>query len=175
MRNLIPALFVSGALIATPPAFAKKREEERAQYAPTYSMPMPEVAPANGAIFQASYGYAPLTSGARASQVGDILTIQLVEATQASKSNAANTGRDGSIGLTPPTTGILSKLFNPTDIAASGTQGFKGSGAASQSNSLSGEITVTIAQVFPNGTMLVRGEKAATSSCRFRAWCVRRT
>jgi len=162
MRKIIPTLFAASALLLAPPVFAKKREKEREQYAPTYSVPVPLAPPANGSIFQASHGYAPLTSGARAAQVGDILTIQLVESTQASKSNAANTGRDGGFGLTPPTTGIFSKLFSPTDVAASGTQTFKGSGAASQSNSLSGEITVTIAQVFANGTMLVKGEKALT-------------
>ena len=37
-----------------------------------------------------------------------------------------------------------------------------GKGAATQSNALTGELTVTIAQVYPNGTMLVRGEKALT-------------
>ena len=43
-----------------------------------------------------------------------------------------------------------------------GSQDFTGGGEAEQSNALSGEITVTIAQVFPNGTMLVRGEKQLT-------------
>ena len=44
----------------------------------------------------------------------------------------------------------------------SGSRNFNGSGAADQSNSLSGEITVTVAQVFPNGTMLVQGQKRVT-------------
>src|SRR3546814_19486455 len=35
-------------------------------------------------------------------------------------------------------------------------------GEASQSNRLAGEISVTIAEVYPNGTMLVRGEKLLT-------------
>jgi flagellar L-ring protein precursor FlgH len=117
--------------------------------------------PANGAIFQAAHGYAPLTSGARASQVGDIVTIVLVERTQATKSNTATTDRSGSIGLTPPTTGPLS-LFSPSDVNAGGNQSFNGKGQASQSNALSGEISVTIAEVYPNGTMLVRGEKLVT-------------
>ena len=40
-------------------------------------------------------GYTPLTSGARATAVGDIITIVLVERTQATKSNSADTSRDG--------------------------------------------------------------------------------
>lgn len=124
------------------------------------TMPAPPPAPpANGSIFQS--GYVPLTSGGRAGAVGDIITIQLVERTAATKSNAAGTQRDGNIGLTPPTTGPLS-LFNPSDVAMGGGQQFKGKGDASQSNALSGEVSVTIAAVYPNGTMLVKGEKLLT-------------
>jgi flagellar L-ring protein FlgH len=119
------------------------------------------VAPANGAIFQTASGYAPLTSGARASMVGDVLTITLVERTAATKSTSQTTDRGGSIGFTPPTTGLLS-LFNPSDIGASGTNAFKGQGQTAQSNALSGEISVTIAAIYPNGTMLVRGQKLVT-------------
>jgi flagellar L-ring protein precursor FlgH len=159
MRHTL-ALLLASSLLASP-AFAGKKKEHL-DYAPTYSEAYPETTPSNGGIFQAANGYAPLTSGARASMVGDIITIQLVESTQASKSNAANMGRDGSIGLTPPSTGPLSGLIKSTDVASSGTQTFKGTGAASQSNSLNGEITVTVAKLFPNGNMLVRGQKALT-------------
>lgn len=147
------------ALLATDRADARKAKADP-EYAPTYSTAAAP-RPANGAIFQVDYGYAPLTSGARAAQVGDMLTIVLAERTQASKSNAAKTDRTGSIGLTPPTTGPAS-FFSPTDATASGTNSFDGKGEATQSNQLNGEISVTIAEVYPNGTMLVRGEKLLT-------------
>lgn len=133
-------------------------------YQVTYSGSEAPVAPPrpNGAIFQASAGYSSLTNGARAANVGDIITILLVERTQATKTNSANTDRQGSISLSPPSTGPFSKLFSASDIGASGGQGFKGKGDAAQSNALSGEITVTVAKVQPNGTMLVRGQKALT-------------
>ena len=127
-------------------------------FAPTYGVPSPPP-PANGAIFQGSF--TPLTSGSKASQPGDIITIDLIERMIAQKSTSASTGRDGNIGLTPPTTGPLS-FFSPTDINAGGTQSFKGQGNAAQSNQLSGQLSVTIAEVYPNGTMLVRGEKLLT-------------
>lgn len=132
-----------------------------ADYRPTIALPAPPVRVADGAIFQAANGYAPLTSGTRASMVGDIITIALIERTQASKSNSAGTSRTGSIGITGPSTGPLD-FFNPTDATASGDLSFEGKGSAAQSNALSGEITVTVAEVFANGTMLVRGEKLVT-------------
>lgn len=153
---------LSGALVlalAIVPAGAAARDKPAPDAFAAATPVPPAPLPGNGSIFQGSY--VPLTSGGRAGQVGDILTIQLVERTAATKSNAAGTQRDGNIGLTPPSTGPLS-LFNPSDIAMGGGQQFKGKGDASQSNALSGEVSVTIAAVYPNGTMLVRGEKLLT-------------
>ena len=90
--------------------------------------------------------------------MGDLVTILLVERTIAQKEVASQSGRDGNIGLTGPSTGPLN-LFNPTDARLSGTQAFDGTGSAAQSNRLNGDISVTVQQVFPNGTMLVRGQK----------------
>ena len=131
------------------------------EYRPTLANPPVEAPVANGAIFQAANGYAPLTSGNRAAMVGDILTIALVERTQASKENSAAMDRQGEVGLTPPSTGPLN-VFDPSDLKMSGDQSFNGGGQATQSNRLSGEISVTVAEVYPNGTMLVRGEKLVT-------------
>ncbi len=121
-------------------------------------LPSPTPAVANGAIFQQASGYAALTSGMRASMKGDIITILLVENTRAAKSNSASKDRAGGISLTPPTTGLFS-LFSPSDVATSGSQNFSGSGNAAQSNSLQGQVSVTVAESYANGTMLVRGQK----------------
>lgn len=150
------ALLLAGAF-APMPAEAKKKEKIN-PYAATTAV-YPAESPRNGAIFQGSY--TPLTSGGKASQVGDLLTIQLVERTMASKSNSASTQRGGSVGLNPPTSGPLS-LFKPSDIGMGGDQSFQGKGSAAQSNQLNGELSVTVAAVYPNGTMLVRGEKLLT-------------
>ncbi|MFM6852937.1 MAG: flagellar basal body L-ring protein FlgH [Sphingopyxis sp.] len=127
-------------------------------HAPTPPVAPPPAAP-NGAIFQVTQGYAALTTGMRAAAVGDILTIVLSERMQGNVSTTSGTDRNGSIGLTPPTTGPLAVL-GATDASMGGAQQFAGRGQSAQSNALSGEISVTVAQIFPNGTMLVRGEKA---------------
>ena len=113
---------------------------------------------ADGSIFNAAAGYAPLTDGLRARVVGDPLTIMLVESTTTTKSAGSKTQRSGSFGITPPTTGPLSFL-NPNALKAGGQSSFNGQGNAAQTSSLDGEVTVTIAEVRPNGTALVRGEK----------------
>lgn len=121
----------------------------------------PAPAAANGAIFQSGDGYAALYEGTRAKRVGDPLTIVLVENTAASKSATSKLDSSGGFGITPPTTGALS-LFKGTDASVSGNRNFNGGGTAGQANSLSGEVSVTVARVLPNGTMEVQGEKRVT-------------
>jgi flagellar L-ring protein precursor FlgH len=156
--NGLGGIVLLSAVFAASPVAAKDRKPSET-FAPTAAA-TPAAAPTAGAIFQAE-SYTPLTSGARASRLGDILTVVLVERTSATKSNSATTGRNGSIGLTPPATGPLG-LFNPSDINMGGDQSFKGKGEAAQSNALTGEVSVTVAAVYPNNTMLVRGEKIVT-------------
>ncbi|MDE2042210.1 MAG: flagellar basal body L-ring protein FlgH [Alphaproteobacteria bacterium] len=118
------------------------------------------VPPANGGIFQPGY-YAPLTSGPHASRIGDLVTINLVESTNAFKTNSATMARTGSLSLAVPAMGTL-PLSSPNGLAISGNHNFQGQGNAAQSNALTGSITVAIAKIYANGTFLVRGEKHIT-------------
>ena len=163
MRALSALVALTGCAFAAQPVeaqlFGKKKPVEDF----TVTLPAPAAPPpaANGSIFQASEGYAALHEGTRARRVGDPVTIVLVERTSASKSASTDLDSSGGFSLTPPTTGALN-LFNQSDASISGKRGFKGTGAADQSNALSGEISVTVAAVLPNGTMLVQGQKRVT-------------
>lgn len=128
---------------------------------PQAPMPAP-VGPANGAIFTAASGYSPLHYGQRASRVGDLVTVVLLERTQTSKSASSSTARDGSLGITPPSIGPFS--FNPQNLNSGASASFNGGGDAAQTSTLRGEITVTIAEVLPGGIARIRGEKVMTLS-----------
>jgi len=117
-----------------------------------------------GAIFQAGRG-AALFVDHRASQVGDIVTINLVEKTDASKQSTTTTGKESSVAI--PTGKLLGgpvtyKGRDLLDTEISANQDFKGQGASTQSNRLSGSITVTVAEVLANGNLRVQGEKWVT-------------
>lgn len=130
----------------------------RPGFAATLPPPVPVATPQNGAIYQAANGYAALHEGTRARRVGDIVTVLLVENVSTNKTASATTGRSGGASLTPPTAGPLAFL-NPDALNASAQSSFNGSGTASQRSQLSGAISVTIAEVRPNGTALVTGER----------------
>jgi flagellar L-ring protein FlgH len=148
------------AMPANAQIFGKKKPRE--DFSATVPAPVPQAPPpANGGIFQASEGYAALYEGQRARRIGDPLTIVLVERTSASKSAGTKLDSAGGFSITPPSTGHLS-LFKPTDASVSGGRNFNGSGTADQSNALTGEVSVTVAEVNPNGTMLVQGQKRVT-------------
>ena len=132
--------------------------EAPAGFAATLPVPPPVAKPADGAIFSAATGYAPLIDGRRARAVGDVLTIVLLESTSTSKGASADTKRGGNAGITPPSVGPLSFL-DPEALKLGRSASFNGAGNAAQTNSLTGAIAVTIVEVRPNGTALVRGEK----------------
>ena len=151
-------LALSAGVPAEARLLGKKKPAEDYSAAPPVAPPS---APANGSIFQPQNGYAALYEGSVARKVGDPLTIVLVENTQASKSSSSKLDSGGGFSLTPPSTGALS-LFKPTDASVSGARNFNGKGTADQSNSLSGEVSVTVVAVYPNNTMLVQGQKRVT-------------
>jgi flagellar L-ring protein precursor FlgH len=144
------------ALALSTPALAKKPKPGFEPALPAPPPPAPRAA--DGAIFNVSAGYAPLYTGHRARAVGDPVTILLVENFTTSKSSGSKTERGGGASITPPTAGPLGFL-NPDALKASSQSSFKGQGNATQTSTLSGEVSVTIAEVRPNGTALLRGEK----------------
>ena len=134
----------------------------------SYEPTLPELASAppsgNGAIYQAGYDV-PLFENSTARRVGDILTVRLVESTNASKSSSTTTKKATDVTLPGPTIGGRPVTVGGTEILKGGMtndSSFDGEGSSSQSNRLNGDITVTIARRLPNGTLLVRGEKWIT-------------
>ena len=161
--GLLTGAAIVAAIALAQPAHAKLFGKKAPKEDFSASLPVAPAmsAPSNGSIFQASDGYAALHEGTRARRVGDPLTIVLVERTSASKSAGSQLDSGGGLSLTPPSTGALS-LFKESDASLSSKRNFKGAGSADQSNALSGEVTVTVAAVYPNGTMLVQGQKRVT-------------
>lgn len=138
--------------------------ERPGQYPPAMA-PVAVTAPSpDGAIWQSTSALT-LFDDVKARRVGDTLTIELAERTQASKSASTDAAKDTQVDTGSPT------LFGDT-VTRNGepvlsnewetSQKFGGSGSSTQSNQLDGNITVTVAEVLPNGNLLVRGEKWLT-------------
>ena len=100
-----------------------------------------------------------------AKRIGDILTVRLDENTKAKKKADLDTDKENTISATAPIlSGIDPSFIFGKDLSATiaSEYKFEGEGEANQSNSLTGDITVTVVEVYPNGNLKIRGEKRVT-------------
>lgn len=113
------------------------------------------VAPSNGAIFQVA-GYRPMFEDRRARQIGDLLTISIVEKTSAVKAGASSGNKSGTASFTVP--GLAQGRIGAT-VATEAANKFSDADNQSASNTFTGTIGVTVTEVLPNGNLVVVGEK----------------
>lgn len=133
-----------------------RAEPDDPAYAPVRAQAMMQRDPESGAIYQNSRNY-NFYGDTVALNVGDVLTVTLNESTRASKNAETKIKKENDISLPEPN--ILGK--NNIGIATSiqNDRDFQGKAEADQSNSLAGNITVTVVEVLPNGVLKIRGEK----------------
>lgn len=120
--------------------------------------PLPPPTP--GSLYQAG-GAMSLFADNTARRVGDLLTIQLIESTRASKSAKTTTSKDQTVEMDAPVILGQTPTMNglPLGTTLKGGREFDGQGDSSQSNSLAGFVTVTVVERLPNGNLVVAGEK----------------
>lgn len=126
--------------------------------------PQQRVNPDDGSIYDVGT-YRPLFEDHKARLIGDLLTVELSERTEASKSSGSNVEREGGISFeVPVVSGVPGKGLQGAELAANSANNFDGSGSASAENDFSGTVTVTVVDVYPNGNLLVSGEKQIAMS-----------
>ena len=133
----------------------------QAAFAPTYPEPIEAIdSGTDGSIFNASASR-DLFADHKARNVGDILTITLNERTQATKSSSTSTTKDDAVDIGAPTLlgDQLTLNGKLASIGLDGKRAFTGEGKSSQSNQLSGQVTVTVVRRLSNGALMVRGQK----------------
>lgn len=131
-------------------------------YAPAVSASYQQPQQTNGSLYHERS--MSLFTDSKARNVGDIITIELTERTVSRKSSGVKVRKDSSTSLPAGTILGMTPTLNGAsfDTSISQERDFKGDAGADQSNSLSGSIAVTVADVLPNGNLIVRGEKWMT-------------
>jgi flagellar L-ring protein precursor FlgH len=115
----------------------------------------------NGAIYNTETAL-PLFETPRARHVGDILTIKLMERTDAQKRARSRSNKNDKYqGQNDTFLGRPISLGSgySMDFALQNKREFNGEGESVQNNQLNGSISVTVAEVLTNGNMVVQGEK----------------
>ena len=158
LSQLSTAILIAGlALLQGCTALQRERPmPDDPFYAPVRAETMMQNDPHSGAIFQPSRNYS-LYGDTVALNVGDVLTVELEESTQASKNADSSITKDNQISMPNPTILDRSNFGLATEVDVE--RDFEGSAEADQSNSLNGSISVTVVEVLPNGVLRIRGEK----------------
>jgi flagellar L-ring protein precursor FlgH len=148
-----------GACASKPPL------EENSDFAPIRPIEPAADALPTGSILGNSM-HMSLFQGQRQWRVGDIITVVLNESTQASRNSSLITERKA-------TNDALSSSWTDSLLSPNGFWGdvrgdidltkaeigTEGVGTAAQANALSGVITAMVAEVLPNGNLIVEGRK----------------
>lgn len=146
----------------------------RDSYRPTMPPAQSSTEPNDGSIYHVSNDVR-LFEDVRARHIGDVITVILQESTSASKSAKTTADKSQEAAIENPVFFGAHPQFNlpgaiPLDSNRDNTleqklsakRNFEGEADSSQSNKLLGAITVTVADVLPNGNLVVRGEKWLT-------------
>ncbi|MAT66091.1 MAG: flagellar basal body L-ring protein FlgH [Gammaproteobacteria bacterium] len=156
LHKLLPVLWLLGAVLA---GGCATHPGPRADYRPPIPQPQTPPPRTQGTIYHAGTAMY-LFEDIKARRVGDIITIVLEERTQASKNAKTETDKETSLESQTPT--ALGDTFGRLGASVDNSTEFDGEGKSSQSNSLTGNISVTVIDVHPNGNLVVRGEKWLT-------------
>ena len=157
-------VIVLAGLIANAIGGCSLLPQPKESFEPPQPVSVHHAPPTDGAIYRANTDMR-LFEDLKASRVGDILTVRLAENTNASKASQTTVAKSTEATLANPT--VLGRPFthNGDPIfggSLAGENTFDGSGASSQSNSLVGDITVTVVDRLANGNLGIRGEKWVT-------------
>ncbi|WP_286236882.1 flagellar basal body L-ring protein FlgH [Neptuniibacter halophilus] len=162
MKSVI--LMVMSACLLLSGCVQKQVKPNNPEYAPVRPQALMQPKPQNGSIYNAATSI-NLYGDGRAHRVGDILTITLQESTSSQKSATTDIDKEGTTTLEQATAfgEPVTAFGKPVSFSLpTSTTEFSGDGSSDMSNNLSGNITVTVHDVLPNGTLLVKGEKWLT-------------
>lgn len=148
-------LVIGGCQTLNPP------QPDDPAYAPVAARYLQAPGKRDGAIYQEGHNLV-LFETIRAHRVGDILTVQLQERTEAQKRALSLGRKEHRVEMPNPTVlGLPARLPNGHSLGfdIQANRNFNGEGESRQNNQLTGNISVTVSDVLPNGNLVIRGEK----------------
>ena len=122
----------------------------------------------DGSLWTASL-HRGLFNDLRARHVGDLVTINIVETSKATKKATTKTGRESSInaGISNllgyeaklSKIGVPGQFSNETMLKASMENDFDGSGETTRDESMTASITARVVEVTPSGNLVIKGAR----------------
>ncbi len=121
---------------------------------------VPKQVESSDSIYQSGTAWL-LHEDLKARRIGDMLTVVLEEQTDAEKKAETDTAKRTGVTVTDVTL-LGESITRDGEAVVTGLESdhsFDGGGESTQSNSLTGSVTVTVVDVLANGNLSVQGEK----------------
>ncbi len=139
--------------------------KEEQEQMPDLPMMAPPSTP--GSLWQDGNGRAYMFEDLRASRVGDIVIVEIVEQHKGSKSANTQADRDstydGSLGGSfLGLNNLASALVDGVELNASSKNEFEGKGSTSREDTLTGTIAARVVEVLPSGDLRIMGRREVT-------------
>jgi flagellar L-ring protein precursor FlgH len=173
MHKLLVLLFVL-VLIPVAPAQDTKEKKKKNKKQPVLNVVTIEDAPppvqvpvqekpANGSLFTDSAANGSLLIDFKASRLGDLVFVDVVEASTATVTSGADRKRDsGTVGGLSTIAGSLpisGAAAVSSAITALGQRKFEGNGSTERKSNVKARITARVVEVLPNGDLRIQALK----------------
>jgi len=161
---ILIAMSMMAGSVAASDTRKKKKEKASATIITTAPAPAPVAPrPANGSLFSDVARNVDLLSDFKPRRVGDIVFVDVVEASAASVTSSGKNSRESGI-LGSAIVGALSLPAAAAPkvdavVGALGSHKFEGSGATTRKSSLIARIAARVVAVLPNGDLEIEAEK----------------
>jgi flagellar L-ring protein precursor FlgH len=147
---------------------AEKKKKKNEPPPPIVDLPQPRpqptpARPANGSLYSAAAPAGDLFSDFKPRRPGDLVFVDVVEASSANVSSGASRGRDsGTLGGLATVTGVLpvpGAAVAGTVIGALGNRKFEGKGSTQRESDVKARIVARVVEVLPNGDLRIEARK----------------
>lgn len=145
----------------------KKKKDREAQQVIVAARPAPVPTPApprpnNGSLYSEGSGTTNLFVDFKARRLGDLVFVNVVEATDANVESKATRARDsgtlagiGTVAGVIPIAGAAAGAL----VGALGQRKYEGKGATARTSNLNARIVARVVEVFPNGDLRIEAQK----------------
>jgi flagellar L-ring protein FlgH len=164
MRRSAVVLLLLGACASTTSKMAPAPPQASHIPSPAVRSGPPDAAPTEGSLWDDRSTQAYLFTALRASRVGDLLTVRIVESASAGSTANTATTRDSSLALGVPNLfGLEKKGLGGADpaslLSASTKNSFAGKGSTNRTGRLAATISARVTDVLENGNMVVEASR----------------
>jgi flagellar L-ring protein precursor FlgH len=122
----------------------------------------PQLQTSEGSLYSVSAINAELFTDIKARRVNDIVTIRILESTQAQSAADAQTSKSSSVNLGVPNLfGLENHTGLPMDnlLTTNTDTKFQGNGSTNRSGSVDAFLSARVKEVLPNGDLVIEGVK----------------